>query len=214
MESPELASRWAGNAVLLGADAEAADVTGRRLADQYEQPPRWYHTADHACRVADAAEELAVGLGLGARERQTLTAAALAHDVVYEGRPGEDEDASAAAAEQALLTARVDAGPAREVARLIRTTATHRVGDDDLAGAVLADADLAVLGSSPADYDRYAVDVRREYARISDEDWRQGRAAVLGDLLERPALFVTEPARRRWEQQARRNMTRELRRYR
>lgn len=211
MTSADLAGRWARNAVLLGGEQDAALRTGLRLAEQYEQPRRSYHTAEHACRVAHAADGLAQGLELGSRDRQTLTAAALAHDVVYQGRPGEDEEASAQVAERALLTTRVDAVAAREVARLIRTTAAHRVGDGDEAGAALSDADLSILGSDPADYDRYVLDVRREYAHVAEDLWRAGRAAVLTDLLQRPTLFVTEPARRLWERQARLNLTRELR---
>ena len=211
MPSADLARRWARNAVLLGAERDGADATGRRLAEQYERPPRHYHSADHACRVADAAEALADELGIAARDRQVLVAAALAHDVVYEGRPGDDERASARLAEEELLNAGVGADAAREVARLVTTTVTHRVEPDDLTGAALSDADLSVLGSTPGEYDAYASAVRREYAHVSEQDWRVGRAAVLRDLLERPALFVTDPARRLWEQQARDNLTRELR---
>lgn len=210
MASLDLADRWARNAVLLGAEEHAALVTGQQLAEQYERPPRSYHTAEHACRVADAADELAQGLQLAPRVRQVLTAAALAHDVVYEGRPGKDEDASAEAAEQALLSAQVSSELAHKTARLIRTTAAHRVEAGDQAGAALADADLSILGSPPPEYDRYVLHVRREYAHVSDADWRVGRAAVLGDLLERPAMFVTEPAHRLWEEQARLNLRREL----
>jgi predicted metal-dependent HD superfamily phosphohydrolase len=211
MTSVDLAHRWARVAVLLGGEEDAALATGLRLAEQYEHPRRSYHTAEHACRVADAADNLAQGLQLAPRERQTLMAAALAHDVIYQGRPGEDEEASAQAAERALLSGQVNAESAREVARLIRTTAAHRVEVGDKTGAALSDSDLSILGSEPSEYDRYALDVRREYSHVSDEAWRVGRTAVLTDLLQRPTLFVTEPARRLWERQAHRNMTREIR---
>ncbi len=70
----------------------------------------------------------------------------------------------------------------------------------------------APLGSEPVDYDRYALNVRREYFHFDDEDWRLGRTAILNGLLQRAAIFVTQPARQLWEQQARLNLTRELRR--
>ena len=212
MASVDLSERWARNAVLLGGEEAAAVAGGRRLAEQYELPPRSYHTAEHACRVADAADSLAEGLQLTPQQRHMLTAAALAHDVVYEGRPGRDEEESAGVAETELLAAQVEVELAREVARLVRTTATHTVDETDRSGAALSDADLSVLGGEPPAYDRYASDVRREYSHVSDDDWRAGRAAVLADLLQRPAIFVTDPARTRWEQQARLNIARELRR--
>jgi predicted metal-dependent HD superfamily phosphohydrolase len=53
--------------------------------------------------------------------------------------------------------------------------------------------------------------VRREYAHVADDDFRAGRAAVLGDLLAKPHLFHTAHGRAAWEAPARANVTRELR---
>jgi hypothetical protein len=95
-----------------------------------------------------------------------------------------------------------------EVARLVRLTATHdpRPGDD--AGALLCDADLAILAADPAGYDAYAAAVRREYAHLPDEVFRAGRAAVLRSLLGRPALYRVVGERADWEPRARANLTR------
>jgi predicted metal-dependent HD superfamily phosphohydrolase len=96
------------------------------------------------------------------------------------------------------------------VARLVRLTATHRPADDDLAGQVLCDADLAILAAEPARYADYVAGVRREHAHLSDAGFAAGRASILRDLLAKPALFHTAVARRRWEERARANVEAEL----
>ena len=52
--------------------------------------------------------------------------------------------------------------------------------------------------------------MRREYAHVSDADFRAGRAAVLSDLLAKPRLFHTTYAHERWEPGARSNVEAEL----
>ena len=85
---------------------------------------------------------------------------------------------------------------------------------DDVDGAVLCDADLAVLARDEDGYRRYVDDVRREYAHVPDELFRAGRATVLSALLAAPTLFRTDEGRRRWERAARANVEAELARLR
>ena len=97
-----------------------------------------------------------------------------------------------------------------EASRLILLTAGHEVGEDDDAGRVLIDADLAVLGASPDTYDRYAAEIRREYAHVSDVDFATGRVAVLEGFLARPRLFLTDLMHKRLDHQARHNLRAEI----
>ena len=50
------------------------------------------------------------------------------------------------------------------------------------------EADLAILGADPSDYDAYVNGVRAEYAHVPDAAWRTGRSAVLEGLLASPTL--------------------------
>src|SRR5438046_554178 len=77
-----------------------------------------------------------------------------------------NEERSALLAEAALRRLGVDA---TEVARLVRLTASHDASAGDRNGALLADADLAILASSPDGYDRYARAIRREYAHVPED---------------------------------------------
>ena len=97
-----------------------------------------------------------------------------------------------------------------EITRLILLTTSHAPAPGDLPGALLCDADLAVLAATAKRYTAYAAGVRAEYAHLGDEAFRRGRAAVLAALLERPQLYNTVEGHRRWEVAARANLQAEL----
>ncbi|WP_237105307.1 metal-dependent phosphohydrolase [Nonomuraea sp. MG754425] len=139
--------------------------------------------------------------------------AAWFHDAIYDGRAGWDEERSAHLALARLPGCGVPAGRVTEVARLVRLTAAHdTLGPGDRNGAVLCDADLAVL-ASPG-YGDYTRAIRQEYAHVPDADFAAGRSAVLRRLLATPSLYRTSRARGLWEERARANMTQELARLR
>ncbi|GAA0254148.1 hypothetical protein GCM10010492_63600 [Saccharothrix mutabilis subsp. mutabilis] len=177
--------------------------TAGDLAARYAEPHRGYHNAAHALAVTRDVTALAAHRS--PEEQAVLALAALAHDVVYAGRPGEDERDSAAWVRTRLAEAGVDPAP---VADLVLATIDH-TADDDLT-ALLMDADLAVLGADPDAYERYRQAVRREYAHVPEDAWRVGRAQVLRALYDRDPLYRSPQARDRWEAQAKRNLAAEL----
>ena len=177
-----------------------------RLLDAYSSPDRGYHDGRHLEEVLGRLDELLAVEGARV-DRVALLLAAWFHDAVYDG-DADDEERSAELAADAL--AGFDTALAAEVARLVRTTAAHRPEEDDLAGQLLCDADLAILASDAERYADYAAGVRREYAAVSDPEFRKGRAAVLRGLLGKPTLFHSEHARSAWEERARANVAREL----
>jgi len=177
------------------------------LLAAYADPSRGYHDTRHLTEVLDRLDELAAG---GERfDTRLVRLAAWFHDAVYEGG-ADDEERSAAWAEETLPAAGVAPARVAEVARLVRLTATHRPDPGDRDGEVLSDADLAILGAGPDRYRAYVDGVRREYAAVPDPDFRRGRTALLRDLLAKPRLFHTELARRVWEERARTNVEREI----
>ncbi|WP_102510543.1 DUF4031 domain-containing protein [Sanguibacter massiliensis] len=97
-----------------------------------------------------------------------------------------------------------------EVARLVLLTTHHDPAPGDVAGALVSDADLAVLAGSPTTYRRYVRRVRAEYAHVDDGAWRVGRAEVLRSLLATEHLFATPVGRDRWESRARANVAGEI----
>jgi len=195
---PDLARWWPdrpGISPTLRAELEAA----------YAAPDRRYHDLRHLHEVLLRIDELEAAGAAG--DRTAVLLAAWFHDAVYDGRPGAEER-SAQWAERALEGVDV----AAEVARLVRLTERHDPAPDDANGCLLCDADLGILAAGPTRYAEYAAAVRDEYAHVPWPDFAAGRGRILRDLLERPALFRTAPARDRWEGPARRNLADELRR--
>jgi predicted metal-dependent HD superfamily phosphohydrolase len=180
----------------------------RALLEQaYAGADRGYHDLLHLAEVLTHADEL---MAADDPAREPVLLAAWFHDAVYDGRD-DDEERSARLAEETLAGATLAPGTADEVARLVRLTRTHRPAEDDHAGQVLCDADLAILAAGTDRYADYVAGVRSEHAQVSDADFAVGRAAVLRDLLDKPTLFHTPAGRARWEERARTNAEREVR---
>ncbi|MEH1165626.1 metal-dependent phosphohydrolase [Micromonospora sp. CPCC 205539] len=205
----DLLDRWRTAARDAGARPDAnATRAGERLLTRWREPHRQYHTVTHLTAVLDVVDRHA-----GLADRADLVRlAAWCHDAVYDPRAAGDanERDSATLAESVLDGLGVPAAAAAEVSRLVLLTAGHAVGPGDRDGALLCDADLAVLAAPKAGYDRYAAAIRREYAHVPEQAFRVGRAAVLNGLLALPALFRLPPLAERWEQPARANLRREL----
>ncbi|MFE7131416.1 hypothetical protein ACFVIM_11195 [Streptomyces sp. NPDC057638] len=179
-----------------------------QLLERWSEPQRRYHTLAHLTAVLDHVDTLAAY----ADDPGAVRLAAWFHDAVYLPERSENEERSARLAERALSEAGVDAAVTAEVARLVRLTVSHAPADGDANGAVLCDADLAVLAGTPEGYAVYADAVREEYAFVPDDAFRAGRAAVLRGLLGLERLYRTPYGRERWEERARRNMAAELER--
>jgi len=205
----DLEKRWAA-AVLAARDTDECGPSPYRhaanLLARWAEPQRRYHTTDHLIAVLDhidVLEEYAENPAL-------VRLAAWFHDAVYLPDRSTNEERSARLAERALPELGIDEDRTAEVARLVRLTLTHSPAPDDANGAVLCDADLAVLASPPPSYAAYAAAVREEYAFVPDDAFREGRATVLRQLLDLPRLFRTPYGERKWEERARRNIADEL----
>ncbi|CAJ1578654.1 metal-dependent phosphohydrolase [[Mycobacterium] wendilense] len=185
--------------------APQAEEVGRALLASWSEPHRRYHDLVHLRGVLTAIDELAAL----ATDPDAVRLAAWYHDAVYDGSP-DDEERSARRAETELTALGVAADLVAEVARLVRMTVEHDPAPGDRNAEVLSDADLAALAVGAEDYRRNSAAIRSEYAHVSDEAFRAGRARVIEAMLVGPRLFRTEIARRRWEPQARANLQAEL----
>ncbi|GAA2483755.1 hypothetical protein [Streptomyces gobitricini] len=198
----ELRLRWAS--AVRG--AAHADRYADDLLARWAEPQRRYHTTDHLLAVLHRVDELADH----ADDADAVRLAAWFHDAVYLPERSTNEERSARLAERALPELGVGTARTAEVARLVRLTVTHDPADGDRNGEVLCDADLAVLAAAPDAYAAYAAAVREEYGFVPDDAFREGRAAVLRQLLGLPCLFRTPHGARAWEERARQNLTTEL----
>jgi predicted metal-dependent HD superfamily phosphohydrolase len=201
-----LADAWIALVRRAGARDDVAG-TGSALLGRWSEPHRAYHDLAHLDEVLRRIDLLA-----GEADRPDLVRlAAWFHDVVYDPPATDNEERSAEVATVALADLGLAPDVVDEVARLVRLTATHGAAPGDRDGAVLCDADLAVLASDSLRYQSYTDGVRREFSHVDDATFAGGRADVLRRLLDRPQLFTTSYGRREWEQRARANVAAELR---
>lgn len=192
-------------------------VAGRHHDDAFEalmgrhrEPHRRYHTATHVMWVCRHVDELVRVHPVA--DVEPVLAAALFHDVVYDPAAAtpSNEVHSAALAAHVLGDIGWPADRVGEVVRLVELTAGHEPDHGDVAGTVLIDADLAVLGSDASSYAAYVSGVRAEYAHVDDDAWRDGRGQVLQHFLGRPTIYATSTMRAEREHRARANLSAEL----
>ncbi len=203
-----LRDRWHDTLLAARAGADGPDPLpyAENLLARWAEPQRRYHTTAHLAAVLDGIDTLAGH----ADDVHAVRLAAWFHDAVYRPDRTENEERSAALAERALAEAGVPEAVVAEVARLVRLTVTHDPVDGDRNGEALCDADLAVLAGGPQEYGAYAARVREEYGFVPDGAFREGRAAVLRQLLDLPRLFRTPHGAAAWEARARHNLATEL----
>lgn len=189
----------------LTGDGQASVDCWASLISRWSEPHRRYHGIAHLTAVLLFVEEYAEH----AADPDAVRLAAWYHDAIYDPRASDNEERSAILAESELSELGFPADRVREVARLIRLTTSHDPDEGDRNGELLNDADLMVLASPPEAYVAYLNAIRQEYAHVSDDDFRAGRAAVLDALQAAPRLYRLEalvPA----EAAARRNLSAEL----
>lgn len=188
----------------LAGDSPTSRTEWAALVAAWSEPHRRYHDLAHLAAVLGLVGELADA----AADPDAVRLAAWYHDVVYDPHRTDNEAVSAERA-RAGLRGLVPDERVAEVVRLVLLTAGHDAADDDANGAVLCDADLAVLASPPEAYAAYASAIRAEYGHLSDEEFTAGRIAVLEQLLGLPVLYRT-PTATAWTDAARANLTAEL----
>ncbi|HSQ57443.1 MAG TPA: hypothetical protein VLM40_17100 [Gemmata sp.] len=206
-----LEKEWVELLTGFGVAAAPASASFESLRTAYTQPSRHYHNLEHLTEMFEVATLLSAQID----DPAAVALAIWFHDVVYDPRAKDNEARSAELAADLLGPLGVPIATIERVGELVNATAhlasSQPSADSD--AAVLIDADLAILGASAERYLRYSMDIRKEYAFVSDDDYRQGRAAVLQMFLSRPRIFRTRHVFEEREETARRNIAAELRDY-
>jgi predicted metal-dependent HD superfamily phosphohydrolase len=181
-----------------------------RLVGIYTGPDRHYHDLRHIKAMLALAEEHAGEIS----DHEALEAAIWFHDAVYDTRKADNEEESAKFATQ-LLAGAAAADRLEFIAAMIRASAKHAIpgsihGAAAKDCALFLDMDLAILGSTAAEFDAYERAVRLEYGWVPEEAWIVGRSQVLRGFLAGPFIYATLQFRKSHEAAARSNLTRSL----
>lgn len=179
----------------------------------YGDSMRWYHNWEHIEELLNGLSAnfpLAASLRVPAEERiedrLAVELAIWAHDVVYDVSRTNNEERSAQWFELWAKDTQLPAATVARAAAHIRATAGH-APTTDVDTRWMLDLDLSTLGMSRDRYERYAVDVRTEYARYGDADYRVGRRRVIEHFLGLPRIYQTETLHTQYEAAARANLS-------
>jgi predicted metal-dependent HD superfamily phosphohydrolase len=197
---------WARMWQSLGA-RDADEDLHRQLIAQWSEKHRHYHTLQH---LRECLEHLEEAKGLASRPAE-IEAALWFHDAFYDPQRSDNEQRSAQWARECASNAGIATQTAGRLHDMVMAT-RHQEIPDDADARLLVDIDLSILGSDPARFQESNAQIRREYAHVPQDAYREGRMRVLRGFLDRPRLYTTERFHSMLEARARDNLQRALER--
>jgi predicted metal-dependent HD superfamily phosphohydrolase len=156
-----LFSYWLQTLQSFAVNTAAANKTFLTIVSLYSTPNRHYHTLQHIHSVLNTIDTLRTYV----QDLPCLRLAAWFHDIVYDTYAQDNEQKSADYAGDMLRMLAIPNADIAKVKSLILCTKNHQANDID--SQVLLDADLAILGTNPVEYQKYAQVIRQEYAWVS-----------------------------------------------
>ncbi len=195
--------RW--NALCLRLDIAADGATYSALIAAHAEKHRAYHTLEHIAACLRHIDAVRVDL----EKPDEVEMALWFHDAFYEPFSGTNEEDSAEWAADWLQERGADKSVTARIADHILATKAHNAAAD-IDGKYMLDIDLSILGTPPEIYDRFELNIRREYKRVPGLIFRKKRKAILQGFLARDEVYATNYFRDKLETQARINLLRAI----
>ena len=176
---------------------------------------RHYHGLMHLATLWTRHRRFGIGTPFLAPTATRLIACTIAfHDAVYDATRSDNEHRSALLWRR-YAPADLSGADVDWVGATIEATVNHLASRDAATQRArlrlwLLDLDLTPLGEPAELFARNTRRLRAEYRHLRDPEWQSGRLAFLRKLQAAPVLFRTAPLAAAFEQQARRNIAREL----
>ena len=183
----------------------SAEQEFARLKTMYSEPQRFYHNITHigSCLTElDSARDLV-------QQPNLVEFAIWYHDAIYNPKAKDNEEQSAQLAYGVCLVAKIPNDFANRTKDLILVT-KHDAVPQGIDARVLVDIDLSILGKKPEEFDEYERNIRKEYSLVPEEQFRQGRSAILQIFLSRDSIYLTDFFKGKYESQARANLQRSI----
>jgi predicted metal-dependent HD superfamily phosphohydrolase len=201
-----LRGHW--DALFCGSDADQGDVEDlyHQLVRLYSAEDRAYHNLSHIRSLLNISDSFRDRI----QNYQALGFAVWFHDAIYNTRKKDNEERSAKLAVKSLGRFKFPFDTLVLVCEMILATGDHQKkgGSEDL--KIFLDLDLSILGSEEHVYRCYAQAIRKEYWWAPGDLYNEGRRKVLVSFLERESIYLTPEMVNRLEEQARRNIRREI----
>jgi predicted metal-dependent HD superfamily phosphohydrolase len=182
------------------------DLLFQLLTTAYSTPDRYYHNLQHLQQVLTTIDRFTLQL----QNPIAVKLAAWFHDVVYNPQAADNEYQSAQLANKLLTELQLAPTLIDRVQQLILATKGHQTNSTDLDLSIFLDADLAILGTPPDQYQTYARSIRKEYSWVADAAYKTGRTQVLASFLCRDRLYHTDLLFDELESIARFNLSQEI----
>ncbi len=131
------------------------------------------------------------------------------HDTVYDTKNKNSEKRSAQLVKDMIKNASLPDNFGELVLNFIMAT-KHSVVPTDPDTQLLVDIDLSILGQTDEKFDEYEKQIRKEYEWVSEEAFIAGRSKILQSFLSRPSIYSTDFFHDKYEERARRNISRSL----
>ena len=199
-------AQWQQMWVRLGV-AEPSTAVFEELVARYSEPHRRYHTIRHLDECFAKLEELRPE----ASHPEEIEVALWFHDAIYDTKRQDNEAKSAAWARATASAANLPADVGDRIHSLIMVT-RHDAEPHEQDEKILVDVDLSILGESPERFDEYESQVPEEYSWVPAIVFRSERRKILQGFLMRASIFNTRKFIESYEERARANLERSLKR--
>jgi predicted metal-dependent HD superfamily phosphohydrolase len=181
------------------------DRVFKLLVAAYTQSDRHYHNLNHIDHIIATLNRFS-----NLANPRAVYFAAWFHDFIYDPQALDNEIQSARAARDLLANLGESPATIEQVSLLVLATQGHQIDPHNRDLCIFLDADLAILGTTPASYQAYQQSIRREYSWVADAEYQAGRIRVLESFLARDRLYYTELLFNELESIARLNLEREI----
>ncbi len=178
------------------------------LIEMYEQEGRYYHNLKHIERMLSFLERRVDRI----EDWVSIQLAVWFHDCIYDIHDSKNEERSADFARKRLSDLGISEDLVEKVADLILLTKKHEITTKyfNYDTKIFLDSDLISLGGSFEEYSKIFERIKKEYSEIPSEVFKNGRRIFLQSILSKPRIFYTDEMFVEFEQDARRNLEKEL----
>ena len=179
-----------------------------RIKNQYLTPKRYYHTFEgHIVQGLEVFEEVK-----DVSDNPDLVYFSwMNHDVIYDPRLEDNEEQSGVFAYHLAIEMGLGYDFSKMSNGLVLIT-KHVKKPETTDEKIIVDMDLSVFGQPEEIFDEYESRIVKEYEWVPEEIFKRERTKILQRFLERKQIYHTSEIRNKYEEKARRNLKRSLKR--
>lgn len=207
----ELRERWKTFAKKAGATKEISTVW-EWIESAYTEKGRFYHNFDHIKQCLTLLDSLPDSDYLNEVNRIAIEFAIWFHDIVYNTTTSTNEEDSAFLFRNAFGVLKIenDYNWKNDVQYMILQT-THNAtnGNNDPVTQLFLDIDLSILSQESDIFNEYELNIRKEYEWVPLDVYREKRAEILEQFLQRSKIYLSDPLQQ-YDAQARANLARSI----